>query len=60
MEHIKRERAAWRFDPRILKRLREFVAQQERQITQTTVIELAICDYIERNSREASKRAARR
>ena len=53
-----RERAAWRFDPRFLERLRNFVASQELQTTQTQVIEAAVTEYMER--REEVTRGARR
>jgi len=56
MEQMKRERAAWRFDPRVLERLRKFVAAQDRQITQTAVIEAAIDAYIERNEKRSARR----
>lgn len=53
-----RERAAWRFDPRFLNRLRTFVASQELQTTQTSVIEAACYEYM--NRKDSEKKAARR
>lgn len=55
MDKIKRERAAWRFDPRILERLRKFVSSRDRMTTQTSVIEEAVSEYLDRH--EGSKHA---
>lgn len=52
-----RERAAWRFDPRFLRRLRTFIAKQDLRITQTQVIETAVTEYMDRKE---EKREARR
>lgn len=52
-----RERAAWRFDPRLLERLRNFVASQTLQTTQTQVIESALTEYMDRKE---PKQAVRR
>lgn len=61
MDHVKRKRAAWRFDPRVLARLQKFVNQTVPQMTQTAVIEAALCDYLDRKEdRDGAKRAARR
>lgn len=59
MRKEQRERAAWRFDPRFLQRLRDFVASQDLQITQTQVLERGASDFMDKQEAE-SKRSARR
>lgn len=55
-----RERAAWRFDPRFLKRLRDFTAKRPLQTTQTQVIEAGTTDYMNRVEDQESRETPRR
>jgi hypothetical protein len=56
--HVRRKRAAWRFEPKLLEDLQRFAAQQDPRTTQTAVIEAALREYM--NRKQGSRQGVRR